>query len=122
MITLPPQDGVCALAFYDDLLYWQLDELFVETCCAAAVKAKREQVLMDMEETAAKLQKDAELVFRGDRVGEIQEKLFYTMEDEDSSLLANIVSKTSLAFVNKLWCYFCFFVVDFHSMLFLAAG
>jgi len=93
------QDGVCALAFYDDLLYWQLDELFVETCCAAAVKAKREQVLMDMEETAAMLQKDAELVFRDDRVGEIQEKLFYTMEDEDSSLLANIVSKTSLAFV-----------------------
>ena len=93
------QDGVCALAFYDDLNYWQLDELFVETCCAAAVKAKREQVLMDMEETAAKLQKDAELAFRDDRVGEIQEKLFYTMEDEDSSLLANIVSKTSLAFV-----------------------
>ena len=93
------QDGVCALAFYDDLNYWQLDELFVETCCAAAVKAKREQVLMDMEETAEKLQKDAELVFRDDRVGEIQEKLFYTMEDEDSSLVANIVSKTSLAFV-----------------------
>ena len=99
MMILPQQDGVCALAFYDDLIYWQLDELFVETCCAAAVKAKREQVLMDMEDTAAKLQRDAELVFRDDRVGGMQEKLFYTMEDEDSSLLANVVSKTSLAFV-----------------------
>ena len=54
---------------------------------------------MDMEDTAAKLQRDAELVFRDDRVGGMQEKLFYTMEDEDSSLLANVVSKTSLAFV-----------------------
>ena len=76
-----------------------MDELFVETCCATAVMAKREQVLVNMEETAAKLQKDAELVFRDDRVGEMQEKLFYTMEDEESSLLANIISKTSLAFV-----------------------
>ena len=71
----------------------------METCCVFTYEVTKEAVLLGMVDTAAQLQKDAELVFGEGTIGRAQRRLFYTMEDESYSLLAKIVSNTSLIFV-----------------------
>ena len=107
-----PQDGVCALAFCDDLDYWQLDERYLETCCALGYERTKEVVMGDMKDTAGLLQKDADLVFGQDRLGRLQQWLYYTMEDSESSKLAAAVSSISLGFVMISTVVMCLETVD----------
>ena len=93
------QDGICPLAFCEDLNYWQLDELCVEKCCAFAYGSKKEAVLEEMEVAASHLQKDEEEQFIQGFLGDIQKRLWDTMEKSETSFLAKIVSMTSLVFV-----------------------
>ena len=93
------QDGICPLAFCEDLNYWQLDELCVENCCAFAYGNKKEAVLEEMAVASSHLKKDKEDEFGEGFFSIIQQKLWDTMEKSDSSLLAKSVSLLSLVFV-----------------------
>ena len=93
------QDGICPLAFCEDLKYWQLDELCVEKCCASSYGTQKEAVLEEMEVAASWLKKDEEDDFGEGLLRNIQQKLWDTMEKSDSSRVAKIVSTVSLIFV-----------------------
>ena len=93
------QDGICHLAFCEDLSYWQLDELCVETCCIHKYKNRKEEILMQMEAQSELLKKDDEEVFWEGCIGKAQKTLWDTMEKPEVSLAAKLVSVTSLIFV-----------------------
>ena len=93
------QDGICHLAFCEDLNYWQLDELCVETCCAYKYGNRKEEILMQMEAEAGHLKKEEEEIFGDGFIGKLQKKVWDTMEKPEVSLPAKMVSVTSLVFV-----------------------
>ena len=48
-------DEMCVLAFNDDLDYWGIPDIYLETCCTYKFSTKREQVEEEMEAEASKL-------------------------------------------------------------------
>ena len=46
---------MCVLAFKDDLEYWGIADLYLETCCTHKFNTRREQVEEEMEGEAGKL-------------------------------------------------------------------
>ena len=48
-------DEMCVLAFKDDLDYWGIPDIYLETCCTYKFSTKREQVEEEMEAEASKL-------------------------------------------------------------------
>lgn len=93
------QDGICHLAFCEDLNYWQLDELCVESCCIYKYKNRKEEILVQMEAEAERLRKDDEEIFADSFIGRVQKTIWDTMEDPEVSLAARLVSIISLTFV-----------------------
>ena len=48
-------DEMCVLAFHDDLHYWGIPDLYLETCCTHKFATRREHVEEEMEAEASKL-------------------------------------------------------------------
>jgi len=93
------QDGICHLAFCEDLTYWQLDELCVESCCAEKYVNRKEEIQMQMEAEAGHLKKEDLEIFSSGFLGKLQRMLWDTMEKPEVSRPAKLVSITSLVFV-----------------------
>jgi len=93
------QDEMCVLAFRDDLEYWWIDELYLESCCQAKYDKKKEAVLEEMEIEASKLEKDVEDDFGEGKFAPYQKCLWDLMEKPDTSFAAKAVSFISFIFV-----------------------
>ena len=51
-------DEMCVLAFNDDLDYWGIPDMYLETCCTYKFSTRREHVEEEMEAEAGKLIRD----------------------------------------------------------------
>ncbi len=51
-------DEMCVLAFSDDMEYWGIDELYLETCCQNKYNTRKEHVIDEMKKAAKDLRKN----------------------------------------------------------------
>ena len=92
-------DEMCTLALGDDLEYWMLDEYLMEDCCSERFFSKRDLVVEEMEETAAKLEVDDEEDFGTGMFAKYQKQMWDLIEKPDTSPAAQVISVLSTLFV-----------------------
>ena len=92
-------DEMCVLAFNDDLDYWGISDIYLETCCTFKFATKREQVEEEMEGEAGKLILDDEEDFGQGRFVPYQKFLWDLLEKPDTSTGAKAMSSISMLFV-----------------------
>ena len=92
-------DEMCVLAFKDDLDYWGIPDIYLETCCTYKFSTKREQVEEEMEAEASKLILDDVEDFGTGRFVPYQKFLWDLMEKPDTSMAAKAMSSISMLFV-----------------------
>ena len=86
---------MCTLALGDDLEYWMLDEYLMEDCCSERFFSKRDLVVEEMEETAAKLEVDDEEDFGTGMFAKYQKQMWDLIEKPDTSPAAQVISVLS---------------------------
>ena len=100
-------NNTCSGMFLEELSYWNIDSLFIETCClskfsSGEADSKDDRIQRTVSKTnstvldkAAKLEANFEKVW----FGKIRKKIWHTMETPDSSSLAKIVVLLSVGFI-----------------------
>ncbi|XP_072855366.1 potassium voltage-gated channel subfamily V member 1 [Pogona vitticeps] len=94
-------DQLCALSFLQEIQYWGLDELSIDSCCRDRYFRRKElseslDIKKDAEEMDAQ---EVEEDFSGSLCPRFRQKLWEIMEKPGSSLTARIFGTVSMAFV-----------------------
>ena len=92
-------DEMCVLAFSDDLEYWMIDEVFLESCCQNKYNTRKEHVVEEMKKEANNIKKEVEEDFGDGKFVKYQRCLWDLIEKPHTSLAAKIISVISIAFV-----------------------
>ena len=53
-------DDICVISFHDDLIYWGIDEYYLELCCQNKYHQKKDHVLEEMKKEIDLLEVDKE--------------------------------------------------------------
>ena len=85
-------DEMCVMAFSDDLTYWGIDELYLESCCQHRYHQRKENVYDEMRKEAESLRVTEELVldFGTGRCSDSRRKVWDLLEKPQTSLAARV--------------------------------
>ncbi|CAG9761526.1 unnamed protein product [Ceutorhynchus assimilis] len=96
-------DEMCVLAFSDDLEYWGIDELYLESCCQHKYHQRKEHVHEEMRKEAESLrQRDEEEfdIFLGEgQCSQWQKWLWDMLEKPTTSIAARVIAIISILFI-----------------------
>ncbi|UJR35917.1 hypothetical protein I4U23_028659 [Adineta vaga] len=92
-------DDICVISFHDDLVYWGIDEYYLELCCQNKYHQKKEHVLEEMKKEVELLK-----VEKGESFGEhccpnTRRKVWDLVEHPHTSKGARIIAFVSIAFI-----------------------
>merc|ERR1719510_2042481 len=92
-------DEMCVMAFADDLEYWKIDEIYLESCCQNKFNTRKEHVVDEMKKEAANIKKEVEEDFGPGKFAKYQKCLWDLIEKPHTSTAAKIISVISISFV-----------------------
>lgn len=91
-------DEMCVLAFSDDLEYWGVDELYLESCCQHKYHQRKEHVHDEMRKEAESLRQRDEEEFGDGKCAQWQKRLWDLLEKPTTSLAARVKFSQSSTF------------------------
>lgn len=91
-------DEMCVLAFSDDLEYWGVDELYLESCCQHKYHQRKEHVFEEMRKEAESLRQREEEEFGDGKYSQYQKYLWDTLEKPNTNLAARVSQFASILF------------------------
>ena len=83
-------DEMCVLAFSDDLEYWGVDELYLESCCQHKYHQRKEHVHEEMRKEAESLRQREEEEFGDGKCAQYQKYIWDMLEKPNTSLAARV--------------------------------
>lgn len=83
-------DEMCVLAFSDDLEYWGVDELYLESCCQHKYHQRKEHVHEEMRKEAESLRQRDEEEFGEGKCAHYQQFLWDLLEKPTTSIAARV--------------------------------
>jgi len=83
-------EEMCVLSFADDLEYWGVDELYLESCCQHRYHQRKENVFEEMRKEAESLQVRATEDFGTGRFAEPRRKVWDLLEKPQTSKAARV--------------------------------
>ena len=92
-------EEMCVMAFSDDLDYWGIDELYLESCCQHKYHQRKEHVFEEMRKEAESLKQRDEEDFGDGKCAYYQKFLWDLLEKPTSSFPARVRSITFFLFV-----------------------
>ena len=92
-------DEMCVLAFSEDLEYWGIDEIYLETCCQGKFNIRKEAIMEEMKKELLNIKKEEPDVFPETRCGGYMRFLWDLMEKSETSFAARVVSFISISFI-----------------------
>ena len=97
--TLHVIDEMCIMAFSDDLEFWMINEVFLESCCQNKYNIRKEHVLEEMKKEANIFKAEIPEDFGSGKFVKYQICLWDLIEKPDTSKAASIISNISIMFV-----------------------
>ena len=103
-------EEMCVLAFSDDLEYWGIDELYLESCCQHKYHQRKEHVHEEMRKEAESLKNQEEEEWGDGKCAQFQKFLWDLLEKPTTSIAARVSRKvdigpvkvSTLAFTNHV--------------------
>lgn len=83
-------DEMCVMAFSDDLEYWKIDEVYLESCCQNKFNTRKEHVEEEMKKEAANIKKEVEEDFGTGKFAKYQKCLWDLIEKPHTSTAAKV--------------------------------
>ena len=89
-------DEMCVMAFSEDLAYWGIDEIYLETCCQNKFNLRKEYIEEEIKKELLNIKQEEPDIFPETKCGNYMRFIWDLMEKSETSFAARIVSFLSM--------------------------
>ena len=92
-------DDICVISFHDDLVYWGIDEYYLELCCQNKYHQKKDHVLEEMKKEAELLKVETEEAAGHRSCDGPRRKIWDLVEHPHTSKAARVCSRFLFSYI-----------------------